>query len=254
MILKITKGWIEMSNVAIITGASRGIGRAIAEKLSQKGVFVIINYSSKDKDAEETLEAIKNKGGNGLLFKGDVSKYKVAKDLVDFTIKNCGSFNMLINNAGISYHGLIMDMKEDDYDRLVEVNIKSAFNMARHSMEHLLKKQGSILNISSIWSEKGASNEVVYAMTKAAINAFTKSLAREMAPSGIRVNCIAPGLIDTSMNNNLSQEEKNDIVCYLASGRIGTTEDVASLAAFLLSDESQYINGQIITVDGGFLV
>lgn len=243
-----------MYDVAIITGGSKGIGKAIAKKLALKGIFVIINYSRDDLSAMETLEEIKSLGGNCTLFKGNVGNYNTAKELVDYTINLCGGFNMLINNAGISHHGLLMDMTEEEFDGIVNVNMKSAFNMTRHSMPHLLKKQGVILNISSIWSDRGAANEVAYAMTKSAINAFTKSLAREMAPSGIRVNCIAPGLIDTHMNDNLSMEEKNDIVCYLASGRMGTTDDVASLAAFLLSDESQYINGQIITVDGGFII
>lgn len=243
-----------MKGVAIITGGSRGIGKAISLRLALSGIYVVINYVSDDRAAEETLKEIKEKGGNGTLYKGDVSDYSTAQRLVEYTAGLCGGFSMLVNNAGISHHGLLMDMMEEDFDRLVSVNMKSAFNMTRHSMIHLLKSQGSILNISSIWSEKGAANEVVYSMTKSAINAFTKSLSREMAPSGIRVNAIAPGLIDTAMNDNLSKEDKDEITCYLASGRIGTTEDVAALAQFLLSDDSQYINGQIITVDGGFIV
>lgn len=125
--------------------------------------------------------------------------------------------------------------------------------MTKHALPHLLKTQGSILNISSIWSQHGAANEVIYSMTKAGINAFTKSLAKEMAPMGIRVNSIAPGLIDTEMNDNLSMADKENMVCYLASHRMGTAEDVAKTAMFLLSDEAAYINGQIITIDGGLL-
>ncbi len=243
-----------MRGTAVVTGGSRGIGRAISVKLASEGVYIVVNYLSRVQDAEETLSEIRKNGGNGHLFKGDVSDYKKAQELTEDTVKRCGRVDMLINNAGISHHGLLMDMDENQYDRVMDVNLKSAFNMTRHMMPYLLKTRGTILNISSIWSEKGASNEVVYSMTKAGINAFTKSLAREMAPSGIRVNSIAPGLIDTEMNSGLSPEEKEEMVCYLASHRMGTASDIANLAWFLLSPESQYINGQIITADGGYII
>lgn len=242
-----------MGKVCIVTGASRGIGREIAITLALEGHYIVINYAHDEIGAKSVLDEIKKNGGNASVFKADVSKFDEAKSLVNFTYKLCGKLDYLVNNAGVSYHGLLMDMTEEDYDKLVNTNLKGAFNVTRHSMEHLLKTQGSILNISSIWSESGASNEVVYAMTKAGINALTKSLSKEMAPSGIRVNAIAPGLIDTGMNNNLKEEEKEEITCYLASKRIGSVKDVANLAKFLLSDEAQYINGQIITIDGGFL-
>lgn len=239
--------------VCIVTGASRGIGREIAITLAKDGNFVIINYSRDREGAESVKEEIRNAGYMAEVFQADVSNFKEAKKLTDFAKNLCGRLDLLVNNAGVSYHGLLMDMSEESYDFIVDTNLKGAFNVTRHAMEHLLKTQGSIINISSIWSESGASNEVVYAMTKAGINAMTKSLSKEMAPSGVRVNAIAPGLIDTHMNDNLNEDEKNEITCYLASKRIGTAKDVANLVRFLASDEAQYINGQIITIDGGYL-
>ena len=242
-----------MNKVAIITGASKGIGSTIAKRLAKEGIYVVINYFKNKDLALAVKEEINQKGGYADIFCADVSNYEESRALVNHTIEKCGKLDILVNNAGISFHGLLLDMNEDDYDRLMDINLKGAFNMTRHALPHLLKTQGSILNMSSIWSEAGASNEVVYSMTKAGINMFTKSLAKEVATSGVRVNSIAPGLIDTDMNNNLSETEKNEITAYLASKRIGTPIDIANLAAFLLSDEAQYINGQIITVDGGYI-
>ncbi len=242
-----------MNKVAIITGSSKGIGSTIAKRLAKEGIYVVINYLNNKDLALAVKEEINQDGGYADIFCADVSNYKESKSLVNHTIEKCGRLDILVNNAGISFHGLLLDMNEDDYDRLMDINLKGAFNMTRHALPHLLKTQGSILNMSSIWSEAGASNEVVYSMTKAGINMFTKSLAKEVATSGVRVNSIAPGLIDTDMNNNLSETEKNEITAYLASKRIGTPIDIANLAAFLLSDEAQYINGQIITVDGGYI-
>ncbi|MFB0918421.1 MAG: SDR family oxidoreductase [Clostridiaceae bacterium] len=242
-----------MNKVAIITGASKGIGSTIAKRLAKEGIYVVINYLKNKDLAQAVKEEINSMGVYADIFCADVSNFEEAKALVNHTIEKCGRLDILVNNAGISYHGLLLDMNEEDYDKLMDINLKGAFNMTRHALPHLLKTQGSILNMSSIWSEAGASNEVVYSMTKAGINMFTKSLAKEVATSGVRVNSIAPGLIDTDMNNNLSETEKNEITSYLASKRIGTTMDIANLAAFLLSDDAQYINGQIITVDGGYI-
>lgn len=243
-----------MNQVAIVTGGSRGIGRSIAVTLAQTGMYTVINYKSNQREAEATLSLVRKVGGYGSLYPCDVSDYGAAKDLVDYAVNKTGRLDVLVNNAGISKHGLVMDMTEGDYDELMGINLKGPFNVTRHALPHLVKRGGAILNISSIWSDKGAANEVVYAMSKAGINAFTKSLAQEVAPMGVRVNAIAPGLIDTAMNNNLSQEEKDQMVCYLASHRLGTAEDVAHMARFLLSEEAAYINGQIITIDGGLMV
>lgn len=242
-----------VNKVAIITGASRGIGKSIAMELAKDGIFVVINYRSNEAMAQEALSDILEAGGNGMLLQADISDYQAARELIERTVSVCGKLDILVNNAGVSHHGLILDTDEADYDLLMNTNLKGAFNVTRHALPHLLKTQGSILNISSIWSVHGAANEVVYSMTKAGINAFTKSLAKEMAPMGIRVNSIAPGLIDTEMNSNLSMEDKENMVCYLASHRMGTAQDIAKTALFLLSDAAAYINGQIITIDGGLL-
>lgn len=242
-----------MNKVAVITGASRGIGKSIALELAKNGIFVVINYRSDQANAIQTLKDIRASGGNGMLKQADISVYEDAKDLIEHTVSICGKLDILVNNAGVSHHGLLLDTTEADFDLVMNINLKGAFNVTKHALPHLLKTQGSILNISSIWSQHGAANEVIYSMTKAGINAFTKSLAKEMAPMGIRVNSIAPGLIDTEMNNNLSMADKENMVCYLASHRMGTAEDVAKTAMFLLSDEAAYINGQIITIDGGLL-
>lgn len=242
-----------MNKVALVTGASRGIGKAIAQRLAREGIYVFINYKSSHKEAMEVLESIRVGGGNGQLLQGDVSNFQTCCELIERILTTCGRLDYLVNNAGVSRHGLVMDMTEETYDFLLNNNLKSAFNVTRHSLPALMKTSGAIVNVSSIWSEHGASNEVVYAMSKAGINAFTRSLAKEMAPMGVRVNGIAPGLIDTTMNDNLSQEEKTAMVCYLASQRLGTPEDVAEVVAFLLSDQAAYINGQIITIDGGLL-
>lgn len=242
-----------MNKVAVVTGASRGIGKSIALELAKNGIFVIINFRTSQPRAEDVLHEIRKAGGNGALCQADVSVYEEARRLVGFAVSLCGRIDVLVNNAGVSHHGLLMDTGEKDYDLLMDTNLKGPYNVTRHALPHLLSVQGAILNISSIWSQHGAPNEVVYSMTKAGINAFTKSLAKEMGPMGIRVNCIAPGLIDTEMNHNLSAEEKENMVCYLASHRMGTAQDIAKTAYFLLSEEAAYINGQIITIDGGLL-
>lgn len=242
-----------MNKVAIVTGSSRGIGKSIAMELAENGIFVVINYKSNRARAEATLEEIRGAGGNGILYQADISNFKEAGQMVTEIVALCGRLDILVNNAGLSYHGLLMEMAEADYDLLMDTNLKGTFNVTRHALAHLLATKGAILNISSIWSQAGAANEVAYAMTKAGINAFTKSLAKEMAPMGIRVNSIAPGLIDTEMNGNLTKEEKDQMVCYLASNRMGTAHDVARAAVFLLSEEASYINGQILTIDGGLI-
>lgn len=242
-----------MNKVALITGSSRGIGKSIAMELAKNGIFVVINFKSNLDRARAALEEIRSAGGNGSLFQADIASFTEAAAMVDHTVKLCGRLDILVNNAGVSHHGLLMDLQEAEFDRLMDTNLKGTFNVTRHALPHLLVSEGAILNISSIWSAHGAANEVAYSMTKAGINAFTKSLAKEVAPMGVRVNSIAPGLIDTEMNGNLTPQEKEEMVCYLASHRMGTAQDVARTAMFLLSDEAAYINGQIITIDGGLL-
>lgn len=240
--------------VALVTGASRGIGSAIAQQLSSLGANVVINYSKDEEGALNTLEKIKEKGGYGAIIKGDISNYKEAKSLVEETVKRFGKLDILINNAGISKVGLFMDQSEEDIDSMIDVNLKGAVNVTHFAIKYLLNsKEASIINISSIWGNVGASCEVLYSLTKGGINTFTKALAKELAPSGIRVNAISPGVINTSMNKWLSEEEEEQLKNEIPMGRFGEASEIAKTVVFLCSSQSSYITGQIITVDGGML-
>ncbi|MFL0267290.1 elongation factor P 5-aminopentanone reductase [Candidatus Clostridium radicumherbarum] len=242
------------SKVALITGGSRGIGRSIAIELVKAGAAVVISFSKNEAEAEETLKLIKEIGGFGKSVKGDVSIYKDAAYMIDFTIKSFGSIDILINNAGISHVGLFMDMQESEWNKLFDVDLKGVINCSHYALQHMVRQErGNIINISSIWGSSGASCEAIYSAAKGAVNSFTKALAKEMAPSKIRVNAIAPGVINTEMNNWLTMEERKDLTREIPMQRFGSPEDIGKLAVFLASDDANYITGQIITVDGGFI-
>jgi 3-oxoacyl-[acyl-carrier protein] reductase len=240
--------------VALVTGASRGIGRAIALELANAGAVVAVNYNNNEEKAIETLSLIKENGGFGIIVKGDISLYEQAKSIIDEVANKLGNVDILVNNAGISKVGLFIDMDEKEWNELINVDIKGVINCSHHALKYMLKqKRGSIINISSIWGKSGASCEVIYSAAKGAVNSFTKALAKEMGPSNIRVNAIAPGVIDTEMNNWLSREEKESLVQEIPMMKFGNSEDIGKLAVFLASDASKYITGQIITVDGGMI-
>lgn len=239
--------------VAIVTGASRGIGRAIAINLAAKGASVVINYSKDEEGANSVLKEIVDLGGYGKVIKSDVSNFSEAKYLVEECVKTLGRVDILINNAGVSHNGLFMDMSKEAIDRVIDVNIKGTMYMCHSFIQKVLGKNGVIVNVSSIWGQVGASCEAVYCASKGAIDLLTNSLAKEMGLSGIRVNAVAPGVIDTNMNNNLSDEEKDSLCDEIAIGRFGKCEEVANVVAFLCSDEASYMNGKVITVDGGML-
>lgn len=239
--------------VAIVTGASRGIGRAIAISLASKGASVVINYSKDEEGANSVLEEIIALGGYGKIIKADISNFSEANYLVEESVKIFGRVDILINNAGVSYNGLFIDMTKEAMDRLIDVNIKGTMYMCHSFIQKILGKNGVIVNVSSIWGQVGASCEAVYCASKGAINLLTNSLAKEMGLSRIRVNAVAPGVIETNMNNNLSDEEKESLCEEIAIGRFGKCEEVANVVAFLCSDESSYMNGKVITVDGGML-
>lgn len=240
--------------VALVTGASRGIGSAIALELSRLGANVVINYSKDEDGALSTLNQVKGYGGYGKVIKGDISKYEEARNLVEETIKTFGKLDILVNNAGISKVGLFMDHSTEEINRIMDVNLKGTVNVTHCAINHLLRGTGaSIINISSIWGNVGASCEVLYSLTKGGINTFTKALAKELAPSGIRVNAIAPGVINTSMNQWLSEEDRGLLEEEIPMGRFGGVSEVAKAVAFLCSEDSSYITGQVITVDGGML-
>ncbi len=240
--------------VALITGGSKGIGKAIAFSLGKEGCFIVINYCKDDKTAEKTLNELRESGIYAVKVKGDISRYEEAKNVVKKTIDTFGKIDILVNNAGISKVGLFIDMNEKDWDDIININLKGVFNTCHNVIPYMLsQKRGNIINISSIWGNAGASCEVIYSASKGGINSFTKALAKELAPSNIRVNAISPGVIDTEMNKWLSEEERSDLENEIPMGRFGNAESIGNMVTFLCSDKADYVTGQIITVDGGFI-
>lgn len=242
-----------LGKVAIITGASRGIGKAIALEFANEGASIVINYSKDDTAAEETLKDLKEIGVSAIKIKKDISSFKSAEELVNETLEHFGKIDILVNNAGISTIGLFLDAKKDDIDNIINTNLLGPMYLSRHALPHIIKGEGVILNISSMWGEVGASCEVLYSTSKGGINLFTKALAKEMAPSNVRVNAIAPGVIDTSMNSFLNSQERNQIEEEIPMGRFGIPKEIGKVAVFLCSKDASYITGQIIRVDGGFI-
>ena len=240
--------------VALITGASRGIGRAIAIEMAKEGASVAINYSKDDKGAEETLKMVNDIGGYALLIKKSVSTFQNCKEIFNEILEKFGKIDILINNAGISKMGLFIDSSCEDIDEILNVNLMGTINLSKIIVPYMIgKNYGRIVNISSMWGETGASCEVLYSMTKGAINSFTKALAKEIAMSNIRVNAIAPGVIDTKMNNVLDDESKEALIEEIPLGRLGKASEIAKVALFLCKEDSSYITGQIIRTDGGFI-
>ncbi|WP_061329934.1 elongation factor P 5-aminopentanone reductase [Clostridium botulinum] len=240
-----------IGKVAIVTGGSRGIGRSIALELTKAGANVIINYNKNKEDALETLSLIKNLGGYGYVCKADVSDYDSSKKLIEFAINKFGKIDILVNNAGIAKIGLFIDMDENDWDNIINTNLKGVFNCSHNVIKYMLDKgEGTIINVSSMWGNIGASCEVIYSASKGGINAFTKALAKELGPNNIRVNAVAPGVINTDMNSCLCEEDMDNLKNEIPLMRLGEGEEVGKVVAFLSSKDSSYINGQIITIDG----
>lgn len=239
--------------VAVITGGTRGIGKAIALEMVRNGANVVLNYTNNDIEAEKTLSEIKEKGGYAVLVKASVGELKGCKTIINTAIESFGKIDFLINNAAISEVGLFMDVTDEGLNNILDINLKGVLNCSKLAMTHLIKSRGAIVNISSIWGNVGASCEVLYSTTKGAINLFTKSLAKEMAMSGVRVNAVAPGVINTEMNSWMDQNERAALEEEIPLNRFGNTEEIASVVSFLCSEKASYITGQIITVDGGML-
>lgn len=240
--------------VALVTGASGGIGKAIALELAKSGATVVINYSKDDNGAETTLAEIIAIGGYGKLIKGNIGDAKRAKKIIDFVIQDFGKIDILVNNAGISIVGLFMDSTEEEISNIISTNLLGAIYLSKYALPHMIKRgYGNIINISSMWGEVGASCEVLYSTTKGGINLFTKSLAKEVAPMGVRVNAIAPGAINTEMNSFLSEEDKLELEREIPVGRFGETKEIAKAVLFLCNDECKYLTGQVIRVDGGMI-
>ncbi len=242
-----------MQKTAIVTGASRGIGAATALLLSQNGYKVVVNYLNSSDSARALVERIKSEGNEASIFKADVSKSEEASALVNFTLDYYGTVDLVVNNAGISLISLVTETSDEEWDRVFSINTKGAFNMCRATASVMInKKSGAIINIGSMWGRVGASCEAAYSASKAAVEGFTKALAKEISPSGITVNCIAPGLIDTEMNASLTESDKAAIIDETPIGRIGKPEDIARLVLFLAGET--YITGQIISCDGGLTI
>ncbi len=242
-----------MEEVIIITGASRGIGREIAKTLAKNGKKVIANYNHSLNQAVELQEELKKEGIEIDLFRADVSKKHEAEKLVEFTIKKYKKIDFLINNAGISDGKMITDITDEDWHKMINTNLYSAFIMSQLAIPYMIhEKQGQIINISSIWGMVGSSCEVLYSITKAGMNGLTKALAKELGPSGIRVNAIAPGMINTEMNNEFSPEEIEAIKQEIPLEKIGEPNEIAKCVKWLLEDS--YTTGQIISINGGWVI
>ena len=241
--------------VAVVTGAGKGIGRAIALKLAQHGASIVINYRSSAKEAEEVIQEIRNNGGKAEMVQGDVSSYEDAEKVIKFAVESFGTLDILVNNAGITKDTLLLRMKEEDFSRVLDVNLKGVFNCTKHASGIMLKqKSGRIINISSVVGLIGNAGQANYAAAKAGIIGFTKSVAKELGTRGITANAIAPGFINTDMTEVLSDKVKEKLIENIPLKKLGSPEDVANLAAFLASDNASYITGQVINVDGGMVM
>lgn len=240
------------NKIVLITGSSRGIGKAIAYAFAEKKYTVILNSNSNETQLIETYNEFIDKGFKCYYIKADVSKYNEVTDMIAKIYNLFGKIDILINNAGISYVGLFTDMTYDDWNSIINTNVNSLFNCCINIIPDMVSsKSGCIINISSMWGISGASCEVAYSASKGAVNSFTKALAKELGPSNIRVNAIACGVINTDMNNWLSLDEELLLKNEIALMRFGTVEEVAKLALFLASEDSSFITGQIISIDGG---
>lgn len=238
--------------VAIITGSSRGIGRAVAVALAKAGADVVVNYAGRAEAAEETARLVTEQGRRALVIKADVSNAEQVKAMVDETIKEFGRLDILVNNAGITRDNLIMRMKDDEWDAVLNTNLKGAFNCSRAVVRPMLKaKGGRIINISSVVGINGNAGQVNYSAAKAGMIGLTKTLAGELGSRNITVNAVAPGFITTDMTEGLSQEVKEQLTNRVPLGRLGAPEEIAELVTFLCSPAAGYITGQVIAVDGG---
>lgn len=239
-----------MLKTAVVTGASRGIGKAVAETLAADGYTVIVNYSSSREKAEKIASDI-----GGEAFQADVSDRKQTEKMFTYVYEKYGHIDLLVNNAGISVYGLFNDISEDNENRIIDVNIKGMINCSRKALEYMIKrKYGRIINISSMWGETGASCEVHYSMTKAAVIGFTKALAKEVGMSGIQVNCVSPGMILTDMTSGFSDDEIQAIKDETPLQTIGVPQNIADAVSFLASHKADFITGQVISVNGGFVI
>lgn len=241
--------------VALVTGGSRGIGKEVAKKLASFGANLIINYTSREEAALETKKEIEDFGVKCMVVKCDVSKSEEVNLMVDDVIKEFGQIDILVNNAGITRDGLLMRMKEEDFDKVIDINLKGVFNCTKAVSKPMMKKKfGKIINMSSVVGIVGNPGQANYCASKAGVIGFTKSTAKELASRNININAIAPGFIDTDMTNVLSDDLKNTMLKSIPKNEFGKPEDVANVVAFLASSMSRYVTGQVINVDGGMVM
>ncbi len=237
---------------AVVTGASRGIGRAIALRLAAEGASVVINYQGSKERAEAVKAEIEEQGGNALLYQCNVADFGACEEFLKAVTEQTGRLDILVNNAGITRDGLLMRMSEEDYDAVLNTNLKGTFNCIRFASRQMLKqKSGRIINISSVSGVLGNAGQANYSASKAGIIGLTKSAARELASRGITVNAIAPGFVNTEMTEGLSEKVKEGAVAQIPLGRFGEPEDIAETALFLASESARYMTGQVLHVDGG---
>ena len=240
--------------IAVVTGASRGIGRAIALELARTGAFVVINYNGSKEKAEEVQAQIAAEGGESIILQCNVTDYKACEDFFAQVIKTYGRVDILVNNAGITKDGLLMRMSEEDFDKVIHVNLKGTFNCIRQVSRQMLKQRsGRIINMASVVGICGNAGQANYAASKAGVIGLTKSAAKELASRQITVNAIAPGYIDTDMTAVLSDSVKESVQSSIPLKRMGTAQDIAQAAVFLASDKASYITGQVLSVNGGMV-
>lgn len=241
--------------VAVVTGASRGIGRAIAEELARRGARVVVNYNRNEEAAAGVVASIRAEGGEAIAVQADVSDSTQAQALIQATLESYGRIDILVNNAGVTRDQVILLMKEEDWDTVIRVDLKSLFNTCKAAARPMIRQRyGRIINISSVVGIAGQGGQTNYAAAKAGVIGFTKSLAKELGPRGITVNAVAPGLIPTDLTADLPQELVQKALDLTPLGRMGRPEEIAYAVAFLASDEAGFITGVVLPVDGGLVM
>ena len=240
------------NKIVLVTGAGRGIGASIAKRFASEGAEVIVNYSGNDEAAQKTVDEITATGGQAQKYKCSVNDSESVKVMIDEIIKKFGRIDILVNNAGITKDGLMLRMTDEDFDRVIDVNLKGTFNCTKYVSKYMLKqKSGKIINISSVVGLSGNAGQVNYSASKAGIIGITKSAAKELSSRGITVNAVAPGYVDTDMTKVLSDNIRNEILKNIPLQRMGNVEDISNCVAFLASEDASYITGQVIVLDGG---